>query len=78
MATSRVNLTDSDQSNVESSEFDSGIPVFTDSKTRVIASSGGGSAGVSHASGSRASNAGVIMDSGDAYSRFSENLTGKG
>ena len=56
------NPTDIGQSQREAAEFDSGIPVFQDDKTRSVQAANSGSAPrASHETGSYYSNAGVAM-----------------
>ena len=60
------NPTDIGQSQRESAEFDSGVAVFQDAKTRSIPAADGGSAPrTSHESGSYYSNGGVMMPFND-------------
>jgi len=60
------NPTDLGQSQRESAEFESGIPVLQDGKTRSIPAGDGGAAPrTSHESGSYYSNAGVAMPFND-------------
>ena len=74
----RKNPTDKDQSDIESANFDSGIPVFDDAKTRSIPAGDGGAAPrTSHDAGSYHSNAGVAMPFDDKPNRFYEEQAGK-
>ncbi len=72
------NPTDIGQSQRESAEFDSGVPVFQDSKTRSVQAGDGGAAPrTSHESGSYYSNAGVAMPFNDKPGIDFSGLIGK-
>lgn len=77
MATSRTNVTDKQQSVLEQATFEDGVPVFQNDKTRVIVDGRGGAQKVSHESGNRHSNAGVVMPVADKYNKFTESTIGK-
>ena len=74
--TYRANVTDTEQNQVESAQFDSGVPVFEDAETRIIMRNEGGAAQV--ASGQKlASNAGVLMPWDDRPGTLADYIPGK-
>lgn len=84
MASARSNVTDREQDQFEEATFDGGIPVFEESSdglvvTRVIAKGLDGSPErVAYDTSNRiGSNAGVVMNPADHYTRFEEALIGK-
>ena len=76
MPTYRADVTNTGQTQVENAEFDSGVPVFEDAKTRIVASQRGGAARV--ASGTNLnSNAGVVMPHDDRPGTLADYTPGK-
>lgn len=69
MPTYRSNVTNKEQDVLENAEFEAGVPVFDDGKTRVISKARGGAQRVAHGA-TRASNAGVVMPDSDKPGAF--------
>jgi len=78
MATARTDVTDNQQSIIEEAEFDGGVPVFADAKTRVVAKAADGSPyRTANAGTDIRSNAGVVMPHDDTPNRFYNEQAGK-
>ena len=76
----RKNPTDQQQSVLEATAFNAGIPVFEDAKTRVVANGAkGATEKTAHRSseGGMARNAGVVMPIADVPNSFANELQGK-
>ena len=75
----RANVTDKQQNVLEASQFENGIPVFEDAKTRVVMKAEGGSERVAHSPVANHinSNAGVVMSHDDVPGRFLDAQQGK-
>ena len=76
----RSNLTDKAQSELEAAQFENGVPVFEDNKTRVIVKGAeGGTERVAHSATANHinSNAGVVMPCADVPGRFLSEQQGK-
>ena len=73
----RANVTDTQQNVLEAAQFEAGVPVFEDHKTRVIAR--GAQTATQRAAHGAAirNNAGVIMPWADVPGRFVETQIGK-
>ena len=68
----RKDITDKQQTDVETSIFDNNAVVFEDGVRRDILKQGGAGPNVACAPGSINSNAGVVMPIGDKYATFAE------
>ncbi len=79
MSTFRQNLTDRGQSVREEAEFEGGVPVFDDGKTRVISKNAPQAAAqrTANAGTNLGSNAGVVMPHDDKPNRFVGDTQGK-
>jgi len=77
--TDRTNVTDKQQSVIEDAEFEGGVPVFVDQKTRVITKGANKAATerTANAGTNIGSNAGVVMPHDDVPNRFLEETQGK-
>lgn len=71
-AVSRSNITDKQQTDVETSVFDNNAVVFANGVRRDILKQGGAGPNVAHATGTLYKNAGVVMPAGDKYGTFVE------
>jgi anthranilate phosphoribosyltransferase len=78
MPTYQANPTDVGQDKRESSQFDGGVPVFNDAKTRMVPQ-GANTAPqmIANAGSSIRNNAGVMMSASDTPGRMVEELQGK-
>ena len=65
------------QCQVETAQYESGIPVHEDGKVRVVVKQNSAVAKVSAASGAEYPNAGVVVPHDDRPGKFMENLMGK-
>ena len=69
--TNRENITDREQSVIEEAEFEGGVPVFDDGKTKVVAKGAQTSPERTANAGTNIqSNAGVVMPHDDIPNRF--------
>jgi hypothetical protein len=78
--TYKANITDAQQSAIELAEFDGGVPVFEDQKTRVVVKKLGGAEHVSHGTTADVNigkNAGVSMPWNDKPGRFESDTQGR-
>jgi len=66
--TNRTNVTNKQQQVIEDAEFENSVPVFMNSKTRVV---------VKGAGGAERDVGGVVIPASDRYGAFTENTTGK-
>jgi hypothetical protein len=68
MSSFRENVTDKEQEDLETATFDSGVPVFTDEKTRVVSRGRGGA---------EREIGGVVVPASDKIGTFESDTIGK-
>lgn len=77
-AVARTDVTDKEQTDLETAEFDNSVPVFMNQDTKVVVRGNlGGTERVAAASGSLHSNAGVVMPASDKPGKFTEETIGR-
>ena len=78
MGTYRANVTDRDQSVLEESAFEGGVPVFEDHQTRVVAKGAQTSLERTQNAGTHlGSNAGVVLSDSDKPCEFPSDTIGR-